>query len=88
VLQYGVYPAGAVHACPHVPQFITSYVTSTHLPLQLLVPAAQHSPDTHAAPGSHATSQLPQCAELVFKSTHADPHLELPEGQPSRQLPW
>jgi hypothetical protein len=82
-----VYPLGAVHAWPHEPQLSTSLVTFTHAPLQLFSPEAQHVPDTHAEPWRHVFVQLPQCAALLFKSTHVVPHLVFPDGQSSRQLP-
>ncbi len=63
---------------PHMPQFIPSVVTSTHMSPQIRRGAmqlfARQIPARHNSVAAHALPQRPQLVWLVCKSTHAAPH--------------
>ena len=64
--------AGAVQTVAHFPQFDVATEVSTQAPLQLVSEpqSLPQLPALQTVPGPHCPVQLPQCAELEFKSTH------------------
>ena len=63
------------HVWPHEPQLSASDDSSTHAPLQTIVPVGQtHLPALHDAPVAHLVPHAPQLVALVCVSVHVAPH--------------
>jgi hypothetical protein len=64
---------------PHMPQFIGSVATFTHvagMPQTIWAPEHEpHAPPVQTIPAVHACPHDPQLAESVAGSTHAPPHI-------------
>jgi len=81
-------PRVLVHVVPHAPQFFGSFVRSTHVPLQLVVPGGQpHVPKLHRSAAPHAFSHAPQWSSSLAGSTHDAPHCVRPAAHVAEHTP-
>jgi hypothetical protein len=65
------------HALPHPPQLDASFITSTQLPEQSIVPRMQfttHRPPEHARPVAHALPHAPQFSGSSASEVHTPLH--------------
>jgi len=76
----------AAQALPQVPQFALSLCVSVQVaavpvPQTVVLPVGHvQVPAAQVAPAAQVLPQLPQLARSVERSTHAAPHVALPEG--------
>ncbi|MFO0560349.1 MAG: hypothetical protein U0269_20195 [Polyangiales bacterium] len=81
--------AGAGHARPHEPQFITSVCTSRQLAPHIILGAGQserHAPATHSCPEAQAVPHAPQFIGSDCVLVQRPPHDCWPDGQPPASL--
>lgn len=78
----------AAQAVPQLPQFAGSFVTSTHAPLQVTVPAGHtHEEPLQMVPLPHTVPQPPQFSGSLAVSTQPPAHASSPVGQLDAQVP-
>ncbi len=69
----------ALHARPHIPQFVVLVAVSTHPPQSVCpvgqVIEARHVPDAHVCPAAHTVVHVPQCVGSASSDTHAPEQL-------------